>query len=81
MIAQLVEHLYVKQETRGSTPGLGQHFSVILVTPTGSLITHPVSQFLSHGAHQTICYDRRMTHPVRIVLGLRIMCLSQGGVM
>ena len=29
MIAQLVEHLYVKQETRGSTPGLGQHFSVI----------------------------------------------------
>ena len=32
MIAQLVEHLYVKQETRGSTPGLGQHYSVILLS-------------------------------------------------
>ena len=34
VIAQLVEHLYVKQETRGSTPGFGQDFSAILVTPT-----------------------------------------------
>ena len=29
MIAQQVEHLYVKQETRGSIPGFGQHFSAI----------------------------------------------------
>ena len=34
MIAQLVEHLYVKQETRGSTPGLGQHFSAIYLCLT-----------------------------------------------
>ena len=29
VIAQLVEHLYVKQETSGSTPGFGQHFPAI----------------------------------------------------
>ena len=71
----VVERSYIKRETRGLTPGLGQHFSAIMVTPTCSLITQP----LPHGAHQTTCYNRPMTHLVCIVLGLRIMCLSQGG--
>ena len=30
-VAQLVEHSYVKRETRGSTPGLGQHFSATVI--------------------------------------------------
>ena len=47
-VAQLVEHsyTYVKRETRGSTPGLGQHFSATLVITSGSPMLRAVRVLL-----------------------------------